>query len=171
MQRENRVGKRPSVELALYEPDIPQNTGAMLRLGRCFGLLVHVVGPTGFVFSDARLRRAGMDYLDDVELRRHASWDAFLADRHAARARVVLMTTTGECSYALFSFRPGDTILMGRESAGVPDAVHAQADARLVIPMAAGARSLNVAQAAAIAVAEALRQIEALPVAFDKVAS
>ena len=171
MQRENRVDFGPSLALALYEPDIPQNTGAMLRLGACFGLAVHVIEPCGFVFSDARMRRAGMDYLDRAQLVRHPSWDTFLANRNAVKSRVILMSTAGATAYTDFAFRPGDTILMGRESAGVPDDVHARVDARLVIPMADGLRSLNVAQAAAIATAEALRQVKATAAVADKVAS
>ena len=152
-----------SIELALYQPDIPQNAGAMLRLGACFAIPVHVIEPCGFVFGESRMRRAGMDYIAQVDLRRHESWRAFVAERRAAGARIVLMTTTGARAYTEFPFRAGDTIVMGRESAGVPDDVHAAADARLVIPMAPGARSLNVAQAAAIAVAEALRQVAPVP--------
>jgi tRNA (cytidine/uridine-2'-O-)-methyltransferase len=167
MQRENRLDSMgkigPSIELALYQPDIPQNAGAMLRLGACFAVPVHVIEPCGFVFGESRMRRAGMDYIDQVDLRRHESWLAFAAERRAAGARIILMTTTGARPYTEFSFRAGDTIVMGRESAGVPDDVHTAVDARLVIPMAPGARSLNVAQAAAIAVAEAMRQVARVP--------
>ena len=151
------------MHLALYQPDIPQNTGAMLRLAACFDLPVDVIEPTGFVFGEARMRRAGMDYWDRVTIRRHADWHAFASERRAAASRLVLMTTRGTLIYTDFAFAPGDTIIMGRESAGVPDSVHADCDARLIIPMAAGARSLNVAQTAAIAVAEGLRQIKAFP--------
>lgn len=147
------------IELALYQPDIPQNAGAMLRLGACFAVPVHIIEPCGFVFSDARMRRAGMDYIDRVALVRHVNWAAFRSERRDAGSRLVLMTTSGERAYSEFAFRSGDTIVMGRESAGVPDEVHTAAEARLVIPMAPGARSLNVAQAAAIVVAEAVRQL------------
>ena len=147
------------MRLALFQPDIPQNTGAMLRLGACLGVPVDIIEPCGFPFSDKGLRRAGLDYLDQVDLTRHVSWAAFNGARLAARrGRLVLMTTTGEGTYTDFGFAAGDTIMMGRESAGVPDEVHAQADARLKIPMAEGARSLNVALAAALALGEALRQ-------------
>lgn len=155
------------MRLALYQPDIPQNTGAMLRLAACFGVAVDLIEPCGFVWSDRRLRRAGMDYLEGVALTRHESWAAFTAARDAAaaaRGRLVLLTTAGDTSYADFAFRPADTLVVGRESAGVPDEVHAAADARLVIPMRAGVRSLNVALAAAIALGEALRQTGLLPV-------
>ena len=149
------------MRLALYQPDIPQNTGAMLRLAACFGIGVDLIEPCGFVWSDRRLRRAGMDYLEGVALTRHESWAAFRAA--PSRGRLLLLTTRGSTSYAEFGFRPGDVLLVGRESAGVPAEVHAAADARLVIPMRAGVRSLNVALAAAIVLSEALRQTGALP--------
>ena len=154
------------MRLALYQPDIPQNTGAMLRLAACFGVAVDLIEPCGFVWSDRRLRRAGMDYLEGVALTRHESWAAFQDAREAAspRGRLLLLTTSGDAPYAEFAFRPADTLLVGRESAGVPSEVHAAADARLVIPMRPGVRSLNVALAAAIGLAEALRQTGALPV-------
>lgn len=154
------------MRLALYQPDIPQNTGAMLRLAACFGVAVDLIEPCGFVWSDRRLRRAGMDYLEGVALTRHESWAAFQAAREAAspRGRLLLLTTSGNASYAEFAFQPVDTLLVGRESAGVPAEVHAAADVRLVIPMRPGVRSLNVALAAAIGLAEALRQTGALPV-------
>jgi tRNA (cytidine/uridine-2'-O-)-methyltransferase len=153
------------MRLALYQPDIPQNTGAMLRLAACFGVGVDLIEPCGFVWSDRRLRRAGMDYLDGVALTRHESWTAFQTALAAqARGRLALLTTSASTPYAEFAFRPGDTLLVGRESAGVPAEVHAAADARLVIPMRPGVRSLNVALAAAIVLGEALRQTGALPV-------
>ncbi len=148
------------VRLALYEPDIPQNTGAILRLGACLGVAVDIIEPCGFVLDDRRLRRAGMDYLDRVAMSRHASWDAF---RGCRAGRLVLLTTRGEERLPGFGFRNGDTILMGRESAGVPEPVHDAADARVVIPMTEGARSLNVALAAALALGEALGQTEQFP--------
>ncbi len=148
------------MKLALYEPDIPQNTGALLRLAACLATPVSVIEPCGFVLSDRRLRRAGMDYLDNVEMTRHDSWDAFLAQ---SRGRLVLLTTQGETAYTRFAYRPDDTLLLGRESAGVPDHVHDAVDARIVIPMAPGARSLNVAVAAAMALGEALRQTDGFP--------
>ena len=151
------------MRLALYQPDIPQNTGAMLRMAACFGLPVDVIEPTGFVFGEARMRRAGMDYWNRVEIRRFPNWPAFAAERAAAGARLILMTTHGDRIYTDFAFQAGDTIVMGRESAGVPDDIHAACHARLRVPMAAGTRSLNVAQTAAIAVAEGLRQINAFP--------
>lgn len=152
--------------LALYQPDIPQNAGAMMRLGACLETPVHVIEPAGFDLSDRRLRRAGLDYLDRVSLTRHASWRVFAAWREAGAARLVLLTTRGDTSFHRFAFRPDDVILLGRESGGVPDEVHAAADARLVIPIAAGLRSLNVATAAAMVLGEALRQTGA----FDRLA-
>jgi tRNA (cytidine/uridine-2'-O-)-methyltransferase len=149
------------VSLALYQPDIPQNAGAILRLAACFGVAVHVIEPCGFVLDDRRLRRAGMDYVARATLRRHRSWGAFLA---APRdGRLLLATTAGETRYDRFTFRPGDCIILGRESAGAPPEVHAAAAARLRIPLRGGLRSINVAQAAAILTSEALRQLNALP--------
>ncbi len=148
------------MRLALYEPDIPQNCGALLRLGACLGIAVDIVEPCGFLFDEKRMRRAGMDYLDRVEVQRHASWDAYHRVRHG---RLILLTSQGSDLYTRFAFRPDDTVMVGRESAGVPEVVHRAADARLVIPMRQGLRSLNVAQAAAMAIGEALRQIDGFP--------
>jgi tRNA (cytidine/uridine-2'-O-)-methyltransferase len=147
------------MRLALYQPDIPQNTGAMLRLAACFGLGVDVILPAGFLFDDRRMRRAGMDYIDQVEIARHSAWAAFLESRKGGTGRLVLLTTKGDRAYTDFAFRPEDTLLVGRESSGVPPEVAAAADARLVIPMRPGLRSLNVAMAAAIVTAEAMRQL------------
>lgn len=148
------------MRLALYEPDIPQNAGALLRLGACLGVPVDIIEPCGFVLGDRRLKRAGMDYLGAVELVRHASWAAFAAAR---RGRLVLLTTKADEPYHRFAFRADDTLLLGRESAGVPDAVHRASDARLRVPLRPGLRSLNVALAAAIVLGEALRQTDGLP--------
>jgi tRNA (cytidine/uridine-2'-O-)-methyltransferase len=143
------------MRLALFQPDIAANTGAILRLGACLSVPVDVIEPCGFVFADRSMRRAGMDYLDIAQLYRHVSWDAFLA---STPKRIVLLTTKGATPLGRFQFQPGDTLLLGRESAGVPEDVHSRADSRVFIPMAAGARSLNIALAAAIALGEALRQ-------------
>jgi len=151
------------VALALYQPDIPQNAGNILRLAACLGVPVHVIGPAGFDLSDRALRRAGMDYLGHVEIVRHVDWEKFESRRVGSCQRLVLLTTGGDRSYIDFAFAPGDILLLGRESAGVPDAVHAAADARLAIPMRAGLRSINVAAAAAMALGEALRQTGAFP--------
>jgi tRNA (cytidine/uridine-2'-O-)-methyltransferase len=151
------------MQLALYQPDIPQNTGTMLRLCACLGVTAHLIEPAGFPISDKNFRRAGMDYIDLVDIRRHISWSDFEIWRKASGARLVLATTKGAVPYPEFSFRPDDIILMGRESAGVPDEVHQAADARLLIPMRAGLRSLNVAVSAAMMMGEALRQLDAFP--------
>lgn len=148
------------MRLALYQPDIPQNAGAMMRLAACLGVEIDVIEPCGFVLDDRRMRRAGMDYLDRVRMTRHASWERFAA---GLTGRLVLLTTAGDSAYDRFPWRPDDVLLVGRESAGVPGEVHRAAAARIVIPMAPGMRSLNVAQAAAIALAEALRATGGLP--------
>jgi tRNA (cytidine/uridine-2'-O-)-methyltransferase len=146
------------MRLALYQPDIPQNTGTILRLCACCGIEAHIIEPAGFPTSDRAFRRAGMDYLDAVTIVRHASWRAFESWRLSAGHRLVLLTTSASLSYLDFSYRTDDILLVGRESAGVPDEVHASADARVVIPMRADLRSLNVAIAAAMVAGEALRQ-------------
>ncbi|HEX3755626.1 MAG TPA: tRNA (cytidine(34)-2'-O)-methyltransferase [Rhizomicrobium sp.] len=151
------------MRLALYEPDIPQNAASLLRLGACLGIAVDIIEPCGFLFTDRAFRRAGMDYLDRAEVRRHTAWTDFLTGLRAGNGRLVLLTTGAELAYTGFAFAPGDTLLVGRESAGVPQIVHTAADARLVIPMRPGLRSLNVAQAAAMALGEALRQTGAFP--------
>lgn len=151
------------LRLALYQPDIPQNAGTMLRLCACLGVAADIIEPAGFPVSDRHFRRAGMDYLDDVEIIRHASWATFDAARREEGRRLVLLTTRGAVSHAAFAFQPGDTLMVGRESAGAPDAVHEAAEARVVVPMRPKLRSLNVAVAAAIALGEALRQLNAFP--------
>jgi tRNA (cytidine/uridine-2'-O-)-methyltransferase len=150
------------MRLALYEPDIPQNTGALMRLAACLGVPLDLIEPAGFLLGDRRLKRAGMDYLDALEMTRHRSWNAFLEARKPP-SRLVLLTTRGSLLYHRFVFEPDDILLVGRESAGVPDAVHEAAGARLRVPMRGGARSLNVALAAAIVLGEALRQTGLLP--------
>lgn len=149
------------MRLALFEPDIPQNTGAILRLAACMGVGVDIIEPCGFVWSDRHLRRAGMDYLDQVDLVRHASWQAFHAGRPPGR--LVLLTTSGARSPWDFAFAPDDILLLGRESAGVTPAVVAAADATLRIPMRPPARALNVALAATLVLGEALRQTQLIP--------
>lgn len=134
-----------------------------MRLGACFGVPVDLIEPAGFVLDDRRMRRAGMDYIDRLTLIRHASWDRFQADR--VPGRLVLLTTKAAMPYTGFAFRPSDILLLGRESSGVPDFVHEAADARLVIPLLPGLRSINVAQAAAMALGEALRQTGGFPAA------
>ncbi|KAB0264099.1 tRNA (cytidine(34)-2'-O)-methyltransferase [Microvirga brassicacearum] len=149
--------------LAIYQPDIPQNTGTMLRLAACLGVPVEIIEPAGFDVSDRNLRRSGMDYLDQVKITRHISWRAFAEWRRGTEGRLVLATTKGAISYADFTFQPADIILVGRESAGVPEEVHEAADARLLVPMQQGLRSLNVAVTAAMILGEALRQTGTFP--------
>jgi tRNA (cytidine/uridine-2'-O-)-methyltransferase len=149
------------MRIALFQPDIPQNAAAVVRLCACFGVPLDVIGPLGFVWDDKRLKRVGMDYLAQAEIARHTSWDAFLENRGAAR--LVLLTTRGATPLPEFAFSAADVLLLGRESAGVPDEVHAAADARVAVPIRAVARSLNVAQTAAIALAEGLRQTNGFP--------
>ena len=146
------------MRLALYQPDIPQNAGTMLRLAACLGIEAHIIEPAGFPTTDRAFRRAGMDYLDQVALVRHASWHEFELWRVREHARLILLTTHASTCYLDHTFRAGDILLFGRESAGVPEEVHQAADARLVISMRAGLRSLNVAVAAAMVVGEAIRQ-------------
>lgn len=145
------------MRVALFQPDIPQNAGAILRLAACLGVGVDVIEPSGFVWSDRRMKRAGMDYIEQVDLVRHNSWEAF---RTQFSGRLVLLTTQGTTSYVDHRFERNDTLLLGRESAGVPADVHDTADARIRVPMAAGMRSLNVALAAAMVLSEALRQTD-----------
>jgi tRNA (cytidine/uridine-2'-O-)-methyltransferase len=154
--------------LAVYQPDIPQNTGTMLRLAACLGVPVDIIEPAGFDVSDRNLRRSGMDYLDRVTITRHISWSRFEAWRQdsrtvSGRPRLVLATTKGSIPYVDFAYAADDIIMVGRESAGVPDEVHAAADARVVVPMRPGLRSLNVAVTAAMILGEALRQTGSFP--------
>jgi len=146
------------MRLALYQPDIAQNAASLIRLGACLGVAVDIIEPCGFVFSDKGFRRAGMDYMELATVARHGSWARFQAP-----ARLILLTTKAEMRYCDFSFAADDTILVGRESAGVPEEVHRTADARLLIPMRPGLRSINVAQAAAMVLGEALRQTNGFP--------
>jgi len=145
------------MRLALYEPDIPQNAGALMRLAACMGVALDLIEPAGFLLGDRRLRRAGMDYIEHLDWVRHPSWEAFRA-RLGAEQRLILLTTRGSEPYHRFAYRPADVLLLGRESAGVPESVHMAAAARLRIPMRPPSRSLNVALAGAMVLGEALRQ-------------
>lgn len=147
------------MRIALFQPDIPQNTGTILRVCACLGVEAHIIEPAGFPVTDRHFRRAGMDYLDHVAILRHASWTAFEDWRAAARCRLVLFSTRAAQPYLEHKYQNDDVLLFGRESAGVPDSVVEAADARLVIPIVPGMRSLNVAMAAAMALGEALRQV------------
>jgi tRNA (cytidine/uridine-2'-O-)-methyltransferase len=151
------------MRLALYQPDIPQNAGTLLRMAACLGIGVDVIGPTGFDMTDRSLRRAGLDYLEHVEIVRYLDWTAFDAARRSANIRLVLATTHGAAAHTATAFSASDTLLMGRESAGVPPHVHDAADLRVRIPIAAGLRSLNIAVAAAMILGEGLRQTNGFP--------
>jgi tRNA (cytidine/uridine-2'-O-)-methyltransferase len=146
------------LRIALYQPDIAGNTGTILRLGACLGLAVDIVEPAGFDLSDRNLKRAGMDYLDMAALSRHVDFAAFETWRRGEGRRLVLFTTKAPLPYTQFAYRPDDILLFGRESAGVPETVHAAADASVTIPMPGGGRSLNLAMAVAMGVGEAVRQ-------------
>lgn len=149
------------MRLVLFQPDIPQNVGALLRLAACWALPVDLIEPCGFLWDDRRLRRAGMDYLEGVDLARHSSWEAYQAANPLGR--LLLLTTKGSRSHADFAYLSSDRLMVGRESSGVPDEVHEAAAARLRIPMAAGQRSLNVAISAGVVLGEALRQTGRFP--------
>jgi tRNA (cytidine/uridine-2'-O-)-methyltransferase len=146
------------MQIALYQPDIPQNTGTILRLCACMGVVAHIIEPAGFPVSDRNFRRAGMDYLDQVNWMRHDSWTKFEDWRRQEGYRLLLFTTKAATPYLDFRYQASDILLFGRESAGVPSEVAEASDARLVIPIRPGLRSLNVAMAAAMALGEALRQ-------------
>ena len=182
--RERRVSPRPSIVrhgflrrqpfafahpmtapllLALFEPDIAQNTGAMMRTCACLGVDAAIIEPAGFQINDSRFKRAAMDYINALTIERHSSWACFAAWRAASRRRLALLTTKGETCLWDFAFREKDIILVGRESSGVPEDVRVSADVRLLIPIQPGLRSLNVGIAATIAMTEALRQLGRLP--------
>ena len=146
------------MRLALFQPDIPQNLGAALRLSACLAVALDVIEPCAFPLSDKSMRRAALDYADNASFRLHSSWREFLADPARNAGRLILFTTRAAQPYHQFIFQPDDTLLMGRESAGVPDEVHAAAQGRVFIPLAPGMRSLNVVTAASIGLSEALRQ-------------
>lgn len=147
-----------ALRIALYQPDIPGNTGTILRLAACLGLGVDIIDPAGFDISDRNLKRAGMDYLANVSLVRHVNFDRFEEWRRESGRRLVLASTRAAERYTDFAYRPDDILLFGRESAGVPETVHDRADARIIIPMVEGQRSINVAMSAAMIAGEALRQ-------------
>lgn len=146
------------IRIALFQPDIPQNTGTLLRLGACLDIAVDIIGPAGFTLSDKALRRSGMDYLDQAQMNIHVSWEAFCQSQPVSEGRLVLLTTKSERSYLDFDYRDNDILLLGRESSGVPDTVHESVEARVTIPMRPDARSLNMAISASMVAGEALRQ-------------
>ena len=150
------------MRLALFQPEIPQNTGTLIRLGACLGVDIDIIEPTGFPWGDRALKRAGLDYWEFAEVRRHADWASFYSTHTELQGpdsgRLVLLTTKSDTPYTGFTFQPGDTLLLGQESAGAPPHVHAAVDARITIPMQSGRRSINIALAAAMVLGEALRQ-------------
>jgi tRNA (cytidine/uridine-2'-O-)-methyltransferase len=149
------------LQLALYQPDLPPNVGTLIRLGACLGVAVHVIEPCGFPFSLQAVRRSAMDYAPHAEIVPHRSWEDFLAARPPGR--LVLLSTKASVPYPDFRFAADDTLMVGRETVGVPDEVAARADARVLIPMRPGLRSLNVATAASMVLGEALRQTGGFP--------
>jgi tRNA (cytidine/uridine-2'-O-)-methyltransferase len=151
------------IDCALFEPDIPQNTGAIMRLGGCFGVPIHIVHPAGFALSDRNFKRAGMDYLSRANVFEHPDWNAFEGWRQGGGRRLIAFSAHATLRLTDFIFRPDDILIFGRESAGMPDSVRAAADAVVKIPIVIGNRSLNVASAASMAVFEALRQTDQLP--------
>ena len=151
-------GTTTEIRIALYQPDIPGNTGTILRLAACLGLGVDIIEPAGFDISDRNLKRAGMDYIAAASLTRHVNWDRFEEWRATTGRRLVLASTKAALPYVKIAYRPDDILLFGRESAGVPDHVHEKADERIIIPMVEGQRSINVAMSAAMVAGEALRQ-------------
>jgi tRNA (cytidine/uridine-2'-O-)-methyltransferase len=159
-EKAGALSSMPEFKIALYQPDIPGNTGTILRFAACMGLSVDIIEPAGFILSDKNLRRAGMDYIASVTMTRHVNFAAFEAWRQPTGRRLVLASTKAAVAYTQFEFRPDDILLLGRESAGVPDHVHDQADARILIPMGEGQRSINVALSAAMITGEALRQTD-----------
>jgi tRNA (cytidine/uridine-2'-O-)-methyltransferase len=152
-----------SLRLALYQPDIPQNTGTMLRMAACLGIGADIIEPAGFPVSDRDFRRAGMDYLDEISISRHISWDAFVTFAQENGHRLVLLSTKASLSHLEFKFQAKDILIVGRESAGVPQNVHNSIASKLRVPMVETMRSLNVAISAALVCGEALRQIEGWP--------
>lgn len=147
------------VSIALYQPDIPQNLGAMTRLCACLGADLHIIEPCGFLWDDRKIKRAGLDYLDQIKLERHKNWNHFF-DLYQGKRRIILMSTKAEMPYTTFEFREDDILLAGRESAGVPENVHESLTDRVFIPMKAGFRSLNIVNACAMVLGEALRKTE-----------
>lgn len=152
-----------TLRIALYQPDIPGNTGTILRLAACLGFAVDIIEPAGFDLSDRNLKRAGMDYVALAALTRHVTFERFEQTIAASGRRLVLASTRASQPYGTFAFRPDDVLLFGRESAGVPDAVHARADHRILIPMVAGQRSINLAVSVGMVAGEALRQTGGFP--------
>ena len=147
------------MRIALFQPDIPQNTGNIFRLGACLGIPVDIIEPTGFIFDDKKFKRSAMDYIDHIDYKRHLDWEHFYKWSQKKKFRLILMTTKTNQSLYKFQFKSSDIILFGRESAGVPDNVHQIVDHRLTIPMKEGVRSINLSSSVALVVGESIRQI------------
>ena len=147
------------MRIALYEPDIPQNTGNILRLGACLGLDIDIIEPTGYIFNDKRFKRSAMDYIKNIEYKRHLDWDTFFVWANSNNFRLILLTTKSDKNYCDYNFQENDILLFGRESAGVPEKVHNAVDEKLTIPMVKGLRSINVSSSVALVVGEACRQL------------
>ena len=150
------------MRIALYQPDIPQNTGNIFRLGACLGVSVDIIEPTGFVFDDKKFKRSSMDYMNYLDYKRHDDWDHFYKWIQKKKFRLILMTTKSNKSLYNFEFRPSDILLFGRESAGVPENIHKIVDHRLTIPMKDGVRSINLSSSVALVLGEGLRQTNQL---------
>ena len=146
------------MRIALYQPDIPQNTGNIFRLGACLGVSIDIIEPTGFIFDDKRFKRSAMDYLDHIDYKRHIDWQHFYDWKKENNFRLILMTTKSQKSLYNFKFNPSDILLFGRESAGVPKNIHNIVDHRLKIPMKGGVRSINLSSSVALVLGEGLRQ-------------
>jgi len=156
------------MNIALFQPDQPQNTGTLLRLAACMDVAAHVIEPCGFPFSHKAFRRSAMDYADLVDLHHHLDWQAYEDWRHATKSRLILLTTKSDIPYTGFRFEPGDTLMVGSESSGAPEYVHAAADARIIIPMQAAARSINMAVSLGMVLGEAMRQTDSWPKGTDE---
>ena len=150
------------MRIALFEPDIPQNTGNIFRLGACLGIEIDIIEPTGYVFDDKRFKRSSMDYIDHIKYRRHLDWDTFYKWSKNNNFRLILLTTKSKKKYTKYQFKNNDILLFGRESAGVPTNVHEVVDEQLTIPMKKNLRSINVSSSVALVVGEACRQLELL---------
>ena len=148
------------MRIALYEPDIPQNTGNIFRLGACLGINIDIIGPTGYVFDDKRFKRSSMDYIDHINYKRHLDWETFSNWSKKNNFRLILLTTKSDKTYYSYNFNNNDILVFGRESAGVPEKVHNDVDEKLTIPMVKGLRSINVSSAVAIVAGEACRQLK-----------
>jgi len=147
------------MRIALYEPDIPQNTGNIFRLSACLGLSIDIIEPTGYIFNDKRFKRSSMDYIKHIEYKRHLDWDSFFKWANKNNFRLILLTTKSDKNYYNYSFKENDILLFGRESAGVPEKIHNEVDEKLTIPMVKELRSINVSSAVALVVGEACRQL------------